>query len=162
MGILEVAGGLGPAEQVGIGKGDHATGQGSQQRPGLFKDPALFGTEPGEIGIGMQRSLVVALVVPGAVRLVQKGLQHDAELEHELVHPYAPQARQRDGVRDLAQGQQDLALHQGHGGDDHLSRHRDAHPGEGCATLDCERAGAGQADPRRQRWRSRRSERDED
>ena len=67
---------------------------------------------------------------------MQKGLQHDAELEHELVHPYAPQARQRDGVRDLAQGQQDLALHQGHGGDDHLSRHRDAHPGEGCATLD--------------------------
>ena len=79
----------------------------------------------------MQLGVVPLAVVARPARLAQNRLHHDAELEHQLVHPDPADARERHGVADLSEGEQDLALEPCGHPDEHLGWQGDRDPREG-------------------------------
>src|SRR5947199_341594 len=80
---------------------------------GLPEDAALGHAEPSQIGIRVQLRIVSLAVVTRPGWAGEDRLEHDAELEHHVVHPDAADARERDGVADVREVEQDLALEPG-------------------------------------------------
>jgi len=79
----------------------------------------------------VQLSVVTSAGALAADGRTEDRLEHDSQLEHQLIHPDAAHPGEGDRVAHITEVDEDLTLQPGDEPDDHLGRQRHTHPGEG-------------------------------